>query len=146
MKTSLVTKLESLCDRHEEVAALLSAAETALDPNKFRALSQEYAQLDDVVKVYDGHRRAQDDLAEAQLMLEDSDPDVRQMAEEEIGTAEGHMAAAEAELQALMLPQDPKDRSNVFLEISEGTGDDEATNFYGDLFSMYRRSADSKHW
>ena len=92
MKTSLVTKLESLCDRHEEVAALLADAETASDPNKFRALSQEYAQLDDVVKVYDGYRRAKDDLAEAQLMLEDSDPDVREMAEEEIGAAESHMS------------------------------------------------------
>jgi len=130
VKTSLVTKLESLCDRHEEVAALLSDAETASDPNKFRALSQEYAQLDDVVKVYDGYRRAQDDLAEAQLMLEDSDPDVRQMAEEEIGTAEGHMAAAEAELQVLMLPKDPKDKSNVFLEIRAGTGGDEAAIFF----------------
>ena len=69
MKTSLVTKLESLCDRHEEVAALLADAETASDPNKFRTLSQEYAQLDDVVKVYDGYRRAKDDLAEAQLMI-----------------------------------------------------------------------------
>jgi len=146
VKTSLVTKLESLCDRHEEVAALLSDAETASDPNKFRALSQEYAQLDDVVKVYDGYRRAQDDLAEAQLMLEDSDPDVRQMAEEEIGTAEGHMAAAEAELQVLMLPKDPKDKSNVFLEIRAGTGGDEAAIFSGDLFRMYSRYAESKRW
>ena len=66
MKTSLVTKLESLCDRHEEVAALLADAQTASEPNKFRALSQEYAQLDDVVKVHDGYRRSKDDLAEAQ--------------------------------------------------------------------------------
>ena len=146
MKTSLVTKLESLCDRHEEVAALLADAETASDPNKFRALSQEYAQLDDVVKVYDGYRRAKDDLAEAQLMLEDSDPDVREMAEEEIGAAGSHMSSAEAELQVLMLPKDPKDKSNVFLEIRAGTGGDEAAIFSGDLFRMYCRYAESKRW
>ena len=146
MKTSLVTKLESLCDRHEEVAALLADAETASDPNKFRALSQEYAQLDDVVKVYDGYRRAKDDLAEAQLMLEDSDPDVREMAEEEIGAAGSHMSSAEAELQVLMLPKDPKDKSNVFLEIRAGTGGDEAAIFSGDLFRMYSRYAESKRW
>ena len=110
MKTSLVTKLESLCDRHEEVAALLADAETASDPNKFRTLSQEYAQLDDVVKVYDGYRRARDDLAEAQLMLEDSDPDVREMAEEEIGAAESHMSSAEAELQVCLLYTSPSPR------------------------------------
>ena len=143
---SLVTKLESLCDRHEEVAALLADAGTASDPNKFRALSQEYAQLDDVVKVYDGYRRARDDLAEAQLMLEDSDPDVREMAEEEIGAAESLMSSAEAELQVLMLPKDPKDKSNVFLEIRAGTGGDEAAIFSGDLFRMYSRYAESKRW
>ena len=120
MKTSLVTKLESLCDRHEEVAALLADAETASDPNKFRALSQEYAQLDDVVKVYDGYRRSKDDLAEAQLMLEDSDPDVREMAEEEISAAESHMSSAEAALQVLMLPKDPKDKSNARIRQAEG--------------------------
>ena len=87
MKSSLVTKLESLSDRHEEVSALLADAETASDPNKFRTLSQEYAQLDEVVKVYDGYRRAQDDLQEARLMLTDADPDVREMAEEEVTAA-----------------------------------------------------------
>ncbi len=68
MKSSLVTKLESLCDRHEEVSALLSDAETASNPDKFRTLSQEYAQLDEVVRGYGGYRQAQADLAEAQAM------------------------------------------------------------------------------
>ena len=146
MKASLVVKLESLCDRHEEVAALLTDAEVASDLNKFRTLSQEYAQLDVVVKVYDGYRRAMDDLAEALLMLEDSDPDVREMAEEEIVAAESHMSSAEAELQVLMLPKDPRDNSNVFLEIRAGTGGDEAAIFSGDLFRMYSRYAESKRW
>ena len=87
MKSSLVTKLESLCDRHEEVSALLSDAETASDPNKFRSLSQEYSQLDEVVKVYESYRGAQDDLAEAQVMLQDADVELREMADEEIALA-----------------------------------------------------------
>ena len=87
MKSSLVTKLESLCDRHEEVSALLSDAETASDPNKFRSLSQEYSQLDEVVKVYESYQRAQDDSAEAQVMLKDADVELREMAEEEIAVA-----------------------------------------------------------
>ena len=146
MKSSLVTKLESLCDRHEEVSALLSDAETASDPNKFRSLSQEYSQLDEVVKVYEHYRRAQDDLAEAQVMLQDADVELREMAEEEIAVAEQHMVASEAELQVLMLPKDPKDSSNVFLEIRAGTGGDEAAIFSGDLFRMYSRYAESKRW
>lgn len=122
MKSSLVTKLESLCDRHEEVSALLSDAETASDPNKFRSLSQEYSQLDEVVKVYESYRRAQDDLVEAQGMLQDADVELREMAEEEIAVAEQHMVASEAELQVLMLPKDPKDSSNVFLRFEPVRG------------------------
>ena len=99
MKSSLVTKLESLCDRHEEVSALLSDAETASNPDKFRTLSQEYAQLDEVVRVYSGYRQAQADLAEAQTMLADGDPDVREMAQEEMDSLTQQMTLAEGELQ-----------------------------------------------
>ncbi|MDA0891172.1 MAG: peptide chain release factor 1 [Proteobacteria bacterium] len=146
MKSSLVTKLESLCDRHEEVSALLSDAETASNPDKFRTLSQEYAQLDEVVRVYSGYRQAQADLAEAQTMLADGDPDVREMAQEEMDSLTQQMTLAEGELQVLMLPKDPKDKNNVFLEIRAGTGGDEAAIFSGDLFRMYSRYAESKRW
>ena len=146
MKSSLVTKLESLCDRHEEVSALLSDAETASNPDKFRTLSQEYAQLDEVVRVYTGYRQAQADLAEAQAMLADGDPDVREMAQEEMDSLTQQMTLAEGELQVLMLPKDPKDKNNVFLEIRAGTGGDEAAIFSGDLFRMYSRYAESKRW
>lgn len=146
MKSSLVTKLESLCDRHEEVSALLSDAETASNPDKFRILSQEYAQLDEVVRVYSGYRQAQADLAEAQTMLADGDPDVREMAQEEMDSLTQQMTLAEGELQVLMLPKDPKDKNNVFLEIRAGTGGDEAAIFSGDLFRMYSRYAESKRW
>ena len=146
MKSSLVTKLESLCDRHEEVSALLSDAETASNPDKFRTLSQEYAQLDEVVRVYGGYRQAQADLAEAQTMLADGDPDVREMVQEEMDSLTQQMTLAEGELQVLMLPKDPKDKNNVFLEIRAGTGGDEAAIFSGDLFRMYSRYAESKRW
>lgn len=146
MKSSLVTKLESLCDRHEEVSALLSDAETASNPDKFRTLSQEYAQLDEVVRIYSGYRQAQADLAEAQTMLADGDPDVREMAQEEMDSLTQQMTLAEGELQVLMLPKDPKDKNNVFLEIRAGTGGDEAAIFSGDLFRMYSRYAESKRW
>ena len=146
MKSSLVTKLESLCDRHEEVSALLSDAETASNPDKFRTLSQEYAQLDEVVRVYTGYRQAQADLAEAQTMLADGDPDVREMVQEEMDSLTQQMTLAEGELQVLMLPKDPKDKNNVFLEIRAGTGGDEAAIFSGDLFRMYSRYAESKRW
>ena len=146
MKSSLVTKLESLCDRHEEVSALLSDAETASNPDKFRTLSQEYAQLDEVVRVYSGYRQAQTDLAEAQTMLADGNPDVREMAQEEMDSLTQQMTLAEGELQVLMLPKDPKDKNNVFLEIRAGTGGDEAAIFSGDLFRMYSRYAESKRW
>ena len=146
MKSSLVTKLESLCDRHEEVSALLSDAETASNPDKFRTLSQEYGQLDEVVRVYSGYRQAQTDLAEAQTMLADGDPDVREMAQEEMDSLTQQMTLAEGELQVLMLPKDPKDKNNVFLEIRAGTGGDEAAIFSGDLFRMYSRYAESKRW
>ena len=146
MKSSLVTKLESLCDRHEEVSALLSDAETASNPDKFRTLSQEYAQLDEVVRVYSGYRQAQADLAEAQAMLADGDPDVREMAQEEMDSLTQQMTLAEGELQVLMLPKDPKDKNNVFLEIRAGPGGDEAAIFSGDLFRMYSRYAESKRW
>ena len=79
-------------------------------------------------------------------MLTDSDPDLREMAEEEVTAAESFMATAEADLQILMLPKDPKDKSNVFLEIRAGTGGDEAAIFSGDLFRMYSRYAESKRW
>jgi peptide chain release factor 1 len=146
VKSSLVTKLESLCDRHEEVSALLSDAETASNPDKFRTLSQEYAQLDEVVRVYSGYRQAQADLAEAQTMLADGDPEVRERAQAALDSLTQQMTLAEGELQVLMLPKDPKDKNNVFLEIRAGTGGDEAAIFSGDLFRMYSRYAESKRW
>jgi peptide chain release factor 1 len=146
MKPSLLSKLETLTDRHEEVSALLSDGETSADQEKFRTLSREYAELEDVVKCYGSYSRFKRDLEEAQQMLEDTDPEVREMAREEVESSGERLQELELELQALMLPRDPMDSHNVFLEIRAGTGGDEAAIFSGDLFRMYSRYAENRGW
>lgn len=146
MKASLLTKLETLTDRHEEVSALLGDSETIADQNRYRDLSREYSELEAVVKCYAEYTRVKSDLDEAQLMLQDSDPDLREMAKEEMDTGSGRLEELEAELQTLLLPRDPNDSHNVFLEIRAGTGGDEAAIFSGDLFRMYSRYAENMGW
>ena len=146
MKPSIQDKLERLSARHEEVAGLLSEPEVINDQNRYRQLSMEYAQLEDVVKAFDAYRQAERDLESAREMLAEDDAEMRAMAEEEIADAEGRMERLEAELQKLLLPRDPNDNSNVFLEIRAGTGGDEAAIFAGDLFRMYSRYAERKGW
>jgi peptide chain release factor 1 len=146
VKSSLLVKLESLSDRHEEVSALLGDAEIIADQNRFRELSKEYAQLDEVVKTFQHYRQLERDIADAKAMLSDSDPDVRTMAQEELDDADERMGQFEAQLQVLLLPRDPRDGQNVFLEIRAGTGGDEAAIFSGDLFRMYSRYAENRGW
>ena len=146
MKPSLLTKLENLTDRHEEVAALLGDSETIADQNRFRDLSREYSELESVVRCYAEFSQVQADLEEARAMLEDSDADLREMAREEIESGSERQAELEQELQTLLLPRDARDSHNVFLEIRAGTGGDEAAIFSGDLFRMYSRFAEKMRW
>ena len=146
MKTSLENKLEQLCDRHEEVSALLGEPNIIGDQNRFRELSKEYSQLDDVAKTFNDYRELLVDIANAQEMLSDTDLDVREMAREELVATQLQQAQLEADLQVLLLPHDSRDSNNVFLEIRAGTGGDEAAIFSGDLFRMYVRYAESKRW
>ncbi|MEO0436988.1 MAG: peptide chain release factor 1 [Pseudomonadota bacterium] len=146
MKASLLRKLETLAERHEEVAALLGDAETIADQNRFRALSREYSELETVVRCFDRYRQLRDDLEAAESMLGDDDPDMRDMAKAELEEGAAQQEALESELQLLMLPRDPRDGSNVFLEIRAGTGGDEAAIFSGDLFRMYSRYAERQRW
>ena len=146
MKESLLGKLETLTDRHEEVSALLGDGETIADQNRFRDLSREYSELETVVRCYAEYSRVKSDLEEAQAMLSDPDPDLREMAQEEIAINSDQMQVLETELQALLLPRDARDSHNVFLEIRAGTGGDEAAIFSGDLFRMYSRFAENKNW
>ena len=146
MKTSLLSKLENLTDRHEEVSALLGDSEIIADQNRFRDLSREYAELEAIVHCYEEYRRLQGDLEAARQMLDESDPDLREMAREELETGGARLVEVEAELQTLLLPRDPRDSHNVFLEIRAGTGGDEAAIFAGDLFRMYSRYAEQMGW
>ena len=135
-----------MADRHEEVAALLGDADTAADQNRFRDLSKEFAHLNEVVTQHQRWTQLQETVADARQMLNDSDAELRELAAEEIAEAERELTEIEAALQVLLLPQDPSDGSNVFLEIRAGTGGDEAAIFSGDLFRMYHRYAEQKGW
>ena len=137
MKPSIVAKLEALYERHEEVQALLGDAATIADQDKFRALSREYAQLSDVARCYTDWRQLQDDIEAAQMMLDD--PEMREMAQEELREAKEKGEQMEQQLQVLLLPKDPDDERNAFVEVRAGTGGDEAALFAGDLFRMYSR-------
>ena len=146
MKESILNKLHTLLDRHEEIAGLLADPGVIGDQNQFRELSQEYAQLEPVVNCFQSYNSSNDDLAAAEDMLKDDDAEVREMAAEEKKEASEKIASLETELQKLLLPKDPNDDSNIFLEIRAGTGGDEAAIFAGDLFRMYSRYAELKRW
>ncbi|HCJ28631.1 MAG TPA: peptide chain release factor 1, partial [Pseudomonas sp.] len=146
MKASLLNKLDILQDRFEELTALLGDAEVISDQNRFRAYSREYAEIDPVIATYREFLKMQSDLEGAQALLKDNDPDVREMAEEEVAEARGKLEEIETRLQRMLLPKDPKDGRNVFLEIRAGTGGDEAAIFSGDLFRMYSRYAERQGW
>ena len=146
MQASIIKKLEQIEERHNEVSALLADAETISDQNKYRNLSKEYAQLTPVVDTFKAWRQAQDDIESSQEMLRDPDPDMKDMAEEELENARARSSELELEIQKLLLPKDPHDNSNIFLEIRAGTGGDEAAIFAGDLFRMYARYAELNKW
>ncbi|HEY9033382.1 MAG TPA: peptide chain release factor 1 [Pseudomonadales bacterium] len=146
MKISILHKLEALAERHQEIAALLSDADTIADQNRFRSLSMEYAELEDVAAAYAAYRQTLDDIGEAGVLAEDDDPDMRQMGRDELAAAGQRRQQQEILLQSLLIPKDPDDRRNVFLEIRAGTGGDEAALFAGDLFRMYSRYAEQRGW
>ena len=146
MKASILAKLDHLADRYEEVGALLSDPDIISDQNKFRELSKEYAELEPVVKCYQSYQEVVNDIEEAKLLLKDSDPDMRAMAQDELKEGEAQQDALEMDLQKLLLPKDPNDNKNVFLEIRAGTGGDEAAIFSGDLFRMYSKFAETQRW
>lgn len=144
MKPSIVAKLEALHERHEEVQALLGDAQTIADQDRFRALSREYAQLSDVSRCFTDWQQVQEDIETAQMMLDD--PEMREMAQDELREAKEKSEQLEQQLQVLLLPKDPDDERDAFLEVRAGTGGDEAALFAGDLFRMYSRYAETRRW
>ena len=146
MKASIKAKLENISERLEEINALMADPDIISDQNQFRALSKEYAQVNPVVTCFNAYQSTLDDIEEAQAMLKDDDADMREMAKEELKSSTEKQAELEEELQILMLPVDPNEGKNVFLEIRAGAGGDEASIFAGDLFRMYSRYAEKRKW
>ncbi|QWT46467.1 peptide chain release factor 1 [Azospira inquinata] len=144
MKSSIREKLEHLSRRLEEVDALLASPEVAQDMDQFRKLSRERAEVEPVVTLYQDYRQAEADLASAQDML--ADPEMKDLAEEEVEAAKARLPELENDLQKLLLPKDPNDDRSVILEIRAGTGGDESALFAGDLFRMYSRYAERQRW
>ncbi len=146
MKSSIVHKLEQLDARYEEVSALLAEPEIIENQERFRHLSMEYAQLEPLAQGFQAYRKALENLHAAREMARDSDPELRDLAEEEITVIEHERETLEQRLQLLLIPPDPHEDSNIFLEIRAGTGGDEAALFAGDLLRMYSRYAETKGW
>lgn len=146
LKDTIITKLETIVERYEEVQALLSQPEIVGDQDKFRSLSKEYADLENIVREFREYRTALEDSKAIREMLESSDEETRLMAEEEAPLNAEKIAAAEKNIQIMLLPRDPKDDSNAFLEIRAGTGGDEAALFAGDLYRLYTKYAEKKGW
>ncbi len=144
MTPSLLRKLEALAERREEVARLLSEPDVAADARRFRDLSREFSQLEPIASAIADYERALADRDAALGMR--ADLELRELADAEIPLAEARIVAIEQALGLLLIPSDPRDEANLFLEVRAGTGGDEAAIFAGDLFRMYARYAERKHW
>ena len=146
MKSSLLNKLHVLVDRRLELAAELASPDAARDADRFKRLSQEYAQLGPVADAFTAHQAAVNDLAGLDEMANESDPEIRAMVSAERPSIEARISQLEQNLQQYLVPRDPLDGNNVFLEIRAGTGGDEAALFAGNLFNMYSRYAETQGW
>ena len=146
MKSSLMDKLEGLHERLVEVGALLAQPEVASDPSRLRSLAREHAELSPIVECFVKYNQTLDSIEDAREILTGSDSDMRGLAQEEIDSAEIERTSLESELKVLLLPADPADSGNVYLEIRAGTGGDEAALFAGDLLRMYLRYGEFAGW
>ena len=146
MKDSIRRKLESVQERFEEIAGLLADPDVIADQNQFRDLSKEYARIDPVVQSFQRYGSIVADIVSAEEMAGDADPEIREMGQEELKGLNEQREVLLAELLKSLIPADPYDESNVFLEIRAGTGGDEAAIFAGDLFRMYSKYAESMGW
>ncbi|GAA5163517.1 peptide chain release factor 1 [Viridibacterium curvum] len=144
MKPSIRNKFEQLTERLEELDALMASEGATSDMDRYRKWTREHADITPVVKLWQDYLRAEADEATAQELL--SDPEMREMAQSELGDARAAQARIEAELQIALLPKDPNDERNLFLEVRAGTGGDEAALFAGDLLRMYTRYAERQGW
>jgi peptide chain release factor 1 len=146
MKTSIRQKLERAEQRFEELGGLLAEPDVHADSQRFRELSVEYSRLAPTASAFSDYRRLEQELSTAQAMLSDTDAGMRRLGEEEVAAVQRAMAERDEALQLLLLPRDPHDERNIFLEIRAGTGGDEAAIFVGDLLRMYSRYAERQGW
>jgi peptide chain release factor 1 len=146
MKASIRQKLEKAEQRFEELGALLADPETLGNSQRFREFSVEYARLQPTAAAFSGYRLLEQELRDAEVLLTDADSDMRALGDEEIAAIRQRLLQRDAELERLLLPRDPRDERNVFLEIRAGTGGDEAALFAGDLLRMYSRYAEAQSW
>jgi peptide chain release factor 1 len=144
MKPSMLARLDQLANRLEEISSLLMQEGVTDNMDHYRKLNREHAELGPLVALYQEYTQAANDVETAQGML--ADPDMKEFAQEEIGTARARMEQLEVDLQKLLLPKDPNDERNIFLEIRAGTGGDESALFAGDLLRMYSRYAERQRW
>ncbi|TDJ36981.1 MAG: peptide chain release factor 1 [Gammaproteobacteria bacterium] len=146
LSNSMMAKLSSLTDRYDEVNALLADPEVMAERERFTALSKEYAELDPVIQCFKKVELMEAEIIDARELAKDDDPEMRDLANEDISRLSEALEAETLHMRNLLLPQDPDDSSNVFLEIRAGTGGDEAALFSGDLFRMYTKFAESQGW
>ncbi|MBB3189753.1 peptide chain release factor 1 [Halomonas cerina] len=146
MKATLRQRLDDFAERFEELAALLADPEVIADQARFRDYSREYAELDPLVQAWEDYRRVESDIEAATTLTRDADAEMRELAEMELAEGRERLEALEGRLKQLLIPRDPDDAGNVFLEVRAGTGGDEAALFAGDLFRMYARYAEQHGW
>jgi peptide chain release factor 1 len=143
---SLHARLHQAQERYEEISLLLATPDVLGNQNRFRELSVEYSQLGPVVETWEKWQQAGQAMEEAQALLKSQDAEMQELANEELSSATQQQEALEHELNILLLPKDPDDDNNIFLEIRAGTGGDEAALFAGDLFRMYQRYVENNNW
>ena len=144
MKESIRQRLEKMVDRFEEVGGLLADPATDGGSQQFRELSMEYSRLQPLTERFQAYRALESELETAQQMAADPDPSMRAMASEEVQRLSAALEGTEAELRTMLVPRDPRDEKNIFLEVRAGTGGDEAAIFAGDLLRMYMRYAQAR--
>jgi peptide chain release factor 1 len=144
MNKSISEKLQQLTGRLAEIDALLASEDATRDLDGYRKLTREHAEIAPVVELYRRYRKAEADLAAAQEML--SDPEMKELAQGEVALCREQMTCIEDDLQRALLPRDPNDERNLYLEVRAGTGGDESALFAGDLFRMYSRYAERQRW
>ncbi len=144
MTPEIAVKLDHAQDRYDEIGLLLSDPAVMADQNKFRDLSKEYAQIEPLVLNFRAFKQTEAELAEAKEML--ADEELQDLAKESVTECKTQLAQLEIELKKLLIPKDPNDQSNIYLEVRAGTGGDEAAIFAGDLYRMYSRYAEKQRW